>query len=699
MNRNLKIKGIVSIIFLMVSIGGFAQSKLVWLKQADEYFTKGDFASALKFYQLTLNDSFALNKHILPYEVIVSNQKLKGQQKSIDSLTKVPTKTYIHHQIATCYQKTYDYKRAAEHLKQSSQTKYFPNDAYFLGEALMNIKEYQQAKDVFTAYSQNKSHPDSLVVKAIQKIIACNYALVDGHFKTEVIVTKADSVFNGGTSSFGTRYFDDENRLTFTSAREGGVILDPKEQNSSFLCDIYWTQRKEDTVWEAAHNFGRPLNSAQNDAAAAFNKSDVVFFNRWNDENPKEKPMYLARMLNFKFFDAYKLGEKINYPNSINIQPYITPDNHTLFFSSNRPGGLGGMDIWKVKIDDKGNITGEPVNLGAPINSQFDEESPFFHAASNMLFFSSNGHNSLGGLDLFKSSFNPNTASYGKPVNLGEPINSSQDDSYLIWDTKLKHGFFSSDREPCEYGHCYHIYRVKNAPIHIYLEGYAYDFSTNKILPNTKLTFKPVHGKFKSFVLQTDAKGHYSIELQQQWETFIKAQKKDYFADAATINTKSITETTTLHHDFYLRPVPKEEIDIPGIEYDFNKATLRERSKRVLDTLYKLIKLNDNMVIQLNAHTDQRGSASYNLKLSQERAQSCVDYLVKKGIEKSRLIAVGHGETQPAYLKSENGEPVLDKEGKRIYLMEEYIKSFKSVKKRDELYQRNRRTTFKVVKQ
>jgi outer membrane protein OmpA-like peptidoglycan-associated protein len=331
------------------------------------------------------------------------------------------------------------------------------------------------------------------------------------------------------------------------------------------------------------------------------------------------------------------------------------------------------------------------------VNSDLDEVTPFFHEASSTLFFSSNGHNSIGGLDVYKSYYDKDGETFNTPANLGLPINSSKDDAYLIWDTKLMKGFLSSDREPCENGHCFDIYEVTNEPIRIVLSGYSYDAATNDILPNTSLTFKDVDGEFAPFVIQTDSSGFYEKELTQGWELFIKAQKEKYFADAANINTKTITETTALTQDFYLNPIPQEEIEIEGIEYDFDSDKLRPISMQRLDKIYEFLVLNNNLVVEINSHTDCRGVDIYNLDLSQRRAKSCVDYLVSKGIARERLIPKGYGETQPNFMAGVDKKPVLNEKGDRILLTEDYINKQKSKERKEELHQRNRRTSFKVV--
>ena len=180
-------------------------------------------------------------------------------------------------------------------------------------------------------------------------------------------------------------------------------------------------------------------------------------------------------------------------------------------------------------------------------------------------------------------------------------------------------------------------------------------------------------------------------------QIFIKAQKKKYFADAEVVNTKKITESTNLIQDFYLNPIPQDDIEIEGIEYDFDSDKLRPASMEILDRLFDFLELNQNLVVEINSHTDCRGSDTYNQKLSARRAKSCVDYLLSKGVPKDRLTSKGYGESEPNFLKDKDKQAVLDDEGNRILLTESYINSIESKDEQEILHQYNRRTSFKVV--
>lgn len=684
---------------------GYSQARKVWMYHADKFYEEMDYENALLNYKKALSDSAGLQFATIPYELSQAQLKLKDKKNmEIDSSRQVSMQDYLEHQIAMCYMRTFDYKRALEQLNTTASTKAFPEDVYYLGVAQMNMDLHKDAVETFKGYIQSEKYNDSLLRSAQLLITGCYYAQKEERINDKITVNLLDTnIFNKGTSSFAPMWFEGQNKLLFTSAREGGVIVDPQKQQSEFLCDLYWTEKNGDS-WSKAVNFGRPLNSGQHDASGFLyhdpsrsNEYKVVYYTRWSDQNRAEKSIHFARMVNMMFYESYKLPESVNVPGYMSINPFVSLDGKWLFFSSNRPGGEGGLDLWKIELNETGMPVGDAINLGRPVNSELDEQTPYMHEISSTLFFSSNGHNSIGGLDIFKSTFNQDNNSFEHPVNMGSPINSSKDDAYIIWDDFMQKGYFSSDREPCEFGHCYNIYEVINEPIVIALEGHAYDIQTNEILANTDLLIKDIGYKFDPYSIKTDDDGYYRIDMEQNQDIFLKATRPKYFADAGSVSTRQVTQSITLVQDFYLDRIPEDEIELDGIEYDFDKATLRPESEKVLDKLYEFLVFNSNLIVEVNSHTDCRGSDSYNKDLSKRRAQSCVDYLLKKGVEKGRITAVGYGESQPNYLKDDKKKPVLDAKGNRIYLTEKYINQQSDEETKEDYHQRNRRTSFKVV--
>jgi OOP family OmpA-OmpF porin len=703
----------LSLVFLIALTSiSFSQSKKLWMLTAENAYKAKDWPTAAVYYAKVLDDTTVLDIFVLPYEAQMVNLKLKSlvkvpelqlrkTKKDSTQVKKDSTQTltgdtsrktkptpkfnpitstdYVYWKLANSYRLNADYKNAAKTYKTCVERNAYPDARYYYGLSLMSLKKYNEALVEFDEYVTHSPENDSLMLVAQKKESSCYFALdTMTNVKREVIVKMFDTlIFNKGTANFAPQYYLNPNKIIFTSARRNGVVNDPEKQDSKFLCDLYYTEYL-DSVWQRPVNFGRPVNSVLHEGAGYITPDEVMLFTRWSEVNRDEVFIFMAKMTDGKFFEAFKLGENVNIPGKKSMHPYVNFNGTRLYYSSNRPGGFGGFDLWECVIDEEGQI-GPPKNLGRNINTSGDEISPFYHGVSNTLYFASNGLPGMGGLDIFKASFNVDDSVYTFPKNMGGPFNSSKDDAYFIMERTQQRGFFSSDRELCEGGHCYDIYEFQNAPIFFDISGYVFDAVTNDPIPGALVTISDVHGDDEPLYVVTDEKGYYFTTLKPDREFFLKAQKTKYLADKASKATKGLTETTHLEQDFFLSKIPDGEVEIEGIEYDFDKATLRPRSKENLDKIVDLLNLNDNLSVAINAHTDARGNDAYNERLSQARAQSCVDYLITKGIKKDRLIAKGWGEKQPIIPESEIN--------KMVPKSEEF----------EAAHQKNRRTAFKVI--
>lgn len=671
-----------------------AQSKKLWIEMADEAYAKKDYASAAMLYSKVLDDTTVLRSYVLPYEAQLVNLRMKSlfkvpelkvtKRKDSTNLAKedVVNSTkydFIMYRLAQSYRLNFDYSHAAEQFKKCVERNVYPDAGYYYGLSLMSTRQYKPALQAFEEYIKAKQGDDSLMKVAVKKQKSCYFALdtLTGRKKTKVKMM--DTIFiNKGTSNFAPMYYLGNDKMIFTSARRGGVVSDPEKQDARYFCDLYYSTL-EDTIWQRPVNFGRPVNTSLHEGAGVFTPDEVMLFTRWSDNNRNEAFIYMARTNAGRFYEAMKLGTNINVPGYKSQQPYVNFDGTKLFFSSNRPGGKGGFDLWMASIDENGFI-GNAQNLGPEINTSGDEITPFYHDISNTLYFSSNSWPGLGGYDVFKSSLNVDDSVYqARPINLKEPVNSSKDDAYFVAERMGTRGFFSSDRLDCPGGHCYNIYDYVNEPLKFDIEGIVYDEETNDPIPSALVTIRDVHGGEEPFFIITDEKGHYQSDLKGNMEYFLKAQKNKYFGKSASAITKGLTESMHFIQDFPLSKIPAGDIEIEGIEYDFDKATLRPKSMEILDKIVDLLKLNDNLTIELSSHTDSRGNDAYNLRLSQARAQSCVDYMISKGIPKNRMIANGYGETKPIIQQAE-----IDK-------MVDKSPEFEAA------HQKNRRTAFRVI--
>ncbi len=661
---------------------------------ADEAYEKKDYASAAAYYARVIDDTTVLRTYVLPYEAQIVNLQMKSlfkvpelqvtRRKDSTNLVKedVINSTkydFVMYRLAQSYRLNFDYIHAAPQYKKCVERGVYPDANFYYGLSLMSLKNYKDALNAFETYVKSKEGNDSLRKIATRKETSCYFALDSLSGKKKTKVKMLDTVFiNKGTSNFAPMYYLSNDKMIFTSARRGGIVADPEKQDSRYYCDLYFSTL-EDTIWQRPVNFGRPVNTSLHEGAGVFTPDEVMLFTRWSDNNRNEAFIYMARTTGGKFYEAMKLGTNINAPGYKSQQPYVNFNGTKLFYSSNRPGGQGGFDIWMAPIDENGFI-GNPQNLGPAINTSADEITPFFHDISSTLYFSSNGWPGLGGYDVFKSSLNVDDSVYqAKPINLNKPVNSSKDDSYYVSERMGTRGFFSSDRLDCPSGNCYNIYEYVNEALKFDIEGIVYDEETNDPIPAALVTIKDVHGGEEPFFLITDEKGHYQADLKSNMEYFIKAQKNKYFGKSASAVTKGLTESKHFIEDFPLAKIPAGDIEISGIEYDFDKATLRPKSMEILDKIVDLLKVNDNLTIELSSHTDSRGNDAYNMRLSQARAQSCVDYLILKGIPKVRVIANGYGESRPIIPQAE-----IDK-------MADKSPEFEAA------HQKNRRTAFRVI--
>ncbi|MCW3076319.1 MAG: hypothetical protein JWO32_928, partial [Bacteroidetes bacterium] len=400
-----KVRSFFLLVFVLIAAAGFSQSKKIWIELADNAYAKKDFATAAVYYAKVLDDTTVLKSYVLPYETQMVNLKMKSLFKvpelkvskrkdstnlAKDNLQNGSKYDFIMYRLAQSYRQNFDYKHAAEQFKKCVDRKVYPDAPYYYGLSLMSLKKYQEALQVFDEYTNSGAGSDSLMKMASKKQSSCYFALDTLKGRKLIKVKMMDTlVFNRGTTSFAPMYYLGNNKLIFTSARKGGVVTDPEKQDSRYYCDLYYTTL-DDTIWQRPVNFGRPVNTSLHEGAAVFTPEEVMLFTRWSDNNRNESFIYMARTLEGRFYEAMKLGTNINVPGFKSQQPFVSNDGRILYFSSNRPGGKGGMDLWMAPINENGFI-GEAKNLGAPVNTQGDEITPFFHDLSHTFYYSTNG--------------------------------------------------------------------------------------------------------------------------------------------------------------------------------------------------------------------------------------------------------------------------------------------------------------------
>ena len=487
---------------------------------------------------------------------------------------------------------------------------------------------------------------------------------------------------------------DEDNQLYFTSTRNQAQGDEYSGITGSKNADIFLSQKDDKGKWSKPQTIDSELNSEMDEGACCF--------------SPDGKSMYLTICKTDPNFPRYatiavssrsdatwsKPKELILSKDTLSsyAHPAISPDGEWLYFVSDMPGGLGGFDIWRCKLI--GNEVGSLENLGEPVNTPGDEMFPTFRPNGD-LYFSSDGHPGLGGLDLFvvKSNLPPPSTFNPPPTtieNLGFPMNSQGDDFGMTFEGKRNQGYFCSNRGD-QRGYD-HIYSFFNPEIVQTVKGWVYEQDGYEL---TAAQVYMVGNDGTNLKLSVRGDGSFTQEIKPNVDYVLLATCKGFLNHQEQLRVEPATKS-----EEYVLQFPLANISAPvlieNIFYDFDKATLRPESATALDELIQLLNENPNITIELSAHTDYLGSDQYNEGLSQRRAESVVNYLIEHGIASDRLMPKGYGEGKPKTIKRKVAEryPFL-KEGD--VLTEEYITKL-SEEQQEQCNQLNRRTEFIVLR-
>ncbi|MFQ5335434.1 MAG: OmpA family protein, partial [Flavobacteriales bacterium] len=596
--------------------------------------------------------------------------------------TKEPSKSKkaeILFRIAECYRFIVDIKQAETWYKKAIKAKYpDPICYYHLGDALKAQEKYEDALEKYNKFLKEK--PDDPLGKMGAESCKLAKEWLDNPTRHRVDnLVMINSKQYDFSPTFGDKKYKS---LIFTSTREGSTGSTADDRTGESFSDLYISQVDKKGKWSVPTPLNEEINSASNEGSATLNKRcNTMYFTRCEFEKKKS--------LTCKILKAKKMGQKWGVPEDLQLgndsvtvgHPSISKDDKYLFFASDMEGGQGGKDIWYVKYDRKAKSWSSPVNLGPEVNTQWDEMFPFIRA-DGTLFFASNGYPGLGGLDIFKAEKKGDNK-WGDVENLKSPINSSGNDFGIIFEGKKEKGYLTSNRKGGKGGD--DIYSFFVPPLIFTLQGTVTNLETKEPLPGAKLVMVGTDGS--SVQTTTDDNGFYSFEeVPGTHERYIKAEttynmvvSKEKFLNAkGQETTVGIEESTTFIHDFALQPFA-EEIRFPAVLYAYDKYDLLPQSEDSLDFLYQTLIDNGNIVIELSAHTDSRGSNSYNEKLSQKRAEACVNYLIGKGIPADRMVPVGYGE-------------------RKLLITDAQIKKLKTEEEQEAAHQKNRRTVFKILR-
>lgn len=671
------------LVTVVTASGAYAQKSIA--QKADNLFDQNRFVEALEQYTKA-------------YEKIKDNKAEKNR---------------VYFQMAECYRLMYDYPHAERIYKRLATDGYATTERklYFnLAEICRFEEKFDEADEYYEKYLQMEP-TDSYAAKRKASLIYANQLSIN---RTRHEIKKM-SDWCSDYNDWAPRFLgNDTTKLVFTTSRfaEGDDWADPWT-NQAFS-DLYLVYQDRNGNWvsrpDPLDNTGR-INSDVNEGEPSFSPDGhTIYFTRCDiqdqetrgcaiymaTKNPEEKPDKKGRggskgkkpKPNASKEDAdadaegveVKPGEwtepvRLNLGDTIYnyLYPAISSDGLTLYFTSDMPGGFGGYDLWKATRKSTADDFSRPVNMTSIINTPGREIMPVLRNDS-LLYFSSDGHPGIGGQDLFSSHLNPN-GKWSTPVNMGVPINSSYDEMSIIFypqkenSNVVERGYFSSNRPFADPLNRHLANQAKNQtpPINddlFYFELPALNYSIEGIVRDEKsmqlmqgVRIKLVGSDGSESETHSDKKGHYKFDstvVRRDVVYKMYLSKKNYYSIEGSESTRGYNTNKYIKHDFRMEPVPKTPVILPEIRFDLARTELKGEFMDSLMDLYIIMENNPGLVVEIRSHTDcQPYIGLTNDTLSQRRAQTVVDYLVSRGIERERLVAKGYADRVPRVLEED----------------------------------------------
>ena len=651
----LRTSSILLCFFLLLSFNVDAQKKSRKMVKADEAFSAEQYNKAAELYK-----------------------------KAYQSAKSRALKSEIIYKQAECYRLSGNIKRAESYYKRAIKAKY-PDVIVYLryADVLRMNQKYSEAKEQYQKYVQ--LNPAD--VSGEMGLKSCDYALnwIDNPTRYKVeLMPLINSRFSDFSPSFGNGEYSE---VYFTSSRSGGFSNKIDDRTGETFTDIYSSKLNKKGKWSVPVMLEEPINSSGNEGSIVLNKrGTTMYFTKCDVQKKKALGcnIYISKR-NGKVWGAPTILQIKVDSNTTLGHPTISEDESTLIFSSDLKGGYGGKDLWIVKQQNRGKWS-DPVNLGPAVNTANDEMFPFLHS-DGTLYFASSGHIGMGGLDIFKSYLDENEM-YSSITNLKSPVNSAGNDFGMIIEKSGERGYLTSDRKGGKGGD--DIYQFELPALKVSAQGIVTDSKTGAIMTGVKVNLIGSNGTANE--VTTDNTGKYSFKLEPLTSYEIVVDVEGYETKIARETTEGIELDRIFIIDLSVDPV-KKEIVLPLIKYDFNKFDLRAESIIELDKLAEGLLDNSNVVIEIQGHTDDVGSDGKNNKLSQQRADVCVAYLVAQGVDVGQLVAKGVGEREPFVIEEEDGRFKIGD-----VLTESYIKKIRFKKNKEKANQYNRRTSFKVIR-
>lgn len=628
------------------------------LSEADAQFQRGEYYDASVTYKKVYN-------------------KLRKKEER-------PQRGEVAFKMGRCYRLLNMSARASAAFQNALRYEYPDSTTHFmLAQALHADGKYAAALRSYDKYLEF-CPDDSLAIncaegcRTAQEIRACGSRYV----------VKQAKLFNSRRADFCPMYLGaDCDQIYYTSTTEKATGDKKSEITGMKNADVFFSKKNEKGEWERPEPVEGELNTEFDEGIVAFSPdAQTMYLTKARRElnAPTSVEIYTSTRSDAKWSAPVKFEITADTLSTFG-HPAVSPDGEYLYFVSDMPGGYGGKDIWRISLKER---QGSLVNLGPDINTEGNDDFPYVRSDGS-LYFSSDGHPGMGGLDIFRATAVGDPADLRwKVENMGFPINSAGDDFGITFG-KGEDGFFSSNRGDAR-GYD-HIYSFEYDPVRITIEGLVMDKDEEPV-KNAIIRIVGNDGSNQKEVARDD--GSFSFALQRGVKYVMLAGAKGYLNQKQEFASDSTMEDANYWVEFILPSISKPSV-VENIFYDYDKADLRPESKTALNELIAVLHDNPNVTIEMASHTDRWGSDAYNINLSERRAKSVVDYLVENGISRDRLQPHGYGKSRPK---------TVTKRIARLYpqfkegdiLTEEFIKTL-SEEDQQAADQINRRTEFSVL--
>lgn len=679
-------------------------------------------AFAQKNYARKATEEFNNERFILAAEEF---KKAYNKVPKINNPKKRAEKAYYAYMVGQCYRLLTEAGNAEQWYEKAELLKYPEDDQldqldkekhsilyFWLAEVEREQGKYSEAVEHYKQF-QKLEPADKRVEKPLEGAEKAK------EFKKDNLTKHVVENFN----RINTKVYDYD--LIIGNRRGNQYIISSNREGSTGEGEYYRIQGGGTDLFvtdiDRKGNISEPVplpaevNTNLNEGTAVFDsRFNKMYFTRCPFEEKKKLgcDIYQIENKSGRWGEAIRMNIKDH--DSTNVgHPALTNGDQTLVFASDMAGGFGGKDLWYTTYDRRSDSWSTPTNLGPIINTAGNEMFPYFDDQGN-LYFASDGHFGLGGLDIFEALINGEQTEmkFEKPRNMGYPMNSERNDfAYIELPPEGKHavkrGFLSSNRNGSTGGNIDDIWTWKLPPVLFQLTLIVRDQMTGEPVPNATVQINSMGENETNLEMTTDENGQLELIEKPDGDRYIlknttygfTVSKEEYLAnDDAQITTVDLVDSYDFYQEVYIQPVTKEPLKMPEVRYDFGKAELQVNdsvnSKDSLNFLYDIMVENPTIIVQLRSHTDCRGSAKFNRDLAQRRAESCVRYLVdEKGIAEDRIVPKGMGEDEPLtiYEVSEGGDST------EIVLTCDYINKLPTEPEQEAAHQRNRRTDFKIL--